>query len=106
MVTALCRFTTHGAFIPSSTSRITSEGTSRTVEVIGATVTVWRYRELGRGPVAACRAVQTGKRKCPRDSLFRPSGGFLPRTVLLDALWPSLIATPVARFKILDMQTP
>lgn len=43
IVTALCRFTAHRPFIPSSTSSTTSEGTSRTVEVIGATVTVDRW---------------------------------------------------------------
>jgi len=42
IVTALCRFTAHRPFIPSSTSNITSEGTSRTVEVTGATVAVER----------------------------------------------------------------
>jgi hypothetical protein len=40
-----------------------------------------------------------------RGSTFRPSGRFLPGTRLLDALWPSLIASPVARLKIHDMQT-
>jgi hypothetical protein len=39
-VTALCRLTAQGPFMPSSASRITSEGTPRIVEVIGATVTV------------------------------------------------------------------
>ena len=41
-VTALCRLTAHRPFIPSPTPRITSEGTSRMVEEIGATVTVER----------------------------------------------------------------
>ena len=43
IVTVLCRLTAQRPFIPSSTSRITSEGTSRTVEEIGATVTVTRW---------------------------------------------------------------
>jgi hypothetical protein len=42
-VTALCRFTAHGDFIPSSTFKTTSEGTLRIVEVMGATVTFARY---------------------------------------------------------------
>jgi hypothetical protein len=37
---ALCRFTAQGAFIPSSSLSMTSEGTPRIVDVIGATVTV------------------------------------------------------------------
>ncbi len=35
-VTALCRFTAHGDFMPSSSFRTTSEGTPRIVEVTGA----------------------------------------------------------------------
>src|SRR5258707_14906768 len=42
-VTALCRFTAHGDFMPSSSFRTTSDGTPRIVEVTGATVTVDRY---------------------------------------------------------------
>src|SRR5271169_2663714 len=42
-VTALCRFTAHVDFMPSSSFRTTSEGTPRMVEVTGATVTVDRY---------------------------------------------------------------
>jgi hypothetical protein len=41
-VITLWRFTAHGAFIPSSPSRRTSDGTPRTVEVIGAIVTAER----------------------------------------------------------------
>jgi hypothetical protein len=41
-VTALCRFTAHGDFMPSSSFSATLEGTPRMVEVIGATVTVDR----------------------------------------------------------------
>ncbi len=40
MVTALCKFTAHVDLMPSSSSRMTSDGTPPTVEVIGATVTV------------------------------------------------------------------
>ena len=43
IVTALCKFTAQGPFIPSSTPSATSEGTSRIVEVIGAIVTVERW---------------------------------------------------------------
>ena len=43
IVTALCRLTAQRPFIPSSTSRITSEGTPRIVDEIGATVTVDRW---------------------------------------------------------------
>lgn len=42
-VTILCRFTAHGFFMPSVSSRTTSDGTPRIVEVIGATVMVDRY---------------------------------------------------------------
>src|SRR5260370_34676148 len=42
-VTALCRFTAHVDFIPSSSFRTTSDGTPRIVEVTGATVTVDKY---------------------------------------------------------------
>src|SRR5208337_1351964 len=42
-VTALCRFTAHGDFMPSSSLRTTSDGTPRIVEVTGATVTVDKY---------------------------------------------------------------
>jgi hypothetical protein len=42
IVIALWRFTAHRPFIPSSTSKITSDGTLRIVEEIGATVTVER----------------------------------------------------------------
>src|SRR5271163_113104 len=42
-VTALCRFTAHGAFIPSSSFSTTSDGTPRIVDVTGATVTVDKY---------------------------------------------------------------
>jgi hypothetical protein len=42
-VTALCRFTAHGPFMPSFSSSATSEGTPRIVDVTGATVTVDRY---------------------------------------------------------------
>jgi hypothetical protein len=42
-VTALCRFTAQGDFIPSSSVKTTSEGTPRIVEVTGATVTVDKY---------------------------------------------------------------
>lgn len=42
-VSALCRLTAHRMFIPSPMSRITSEGTPRTVEVMGAMVTVARW---------------------------------------------------------------
>lgn len=42
-VTRLCRFTAHGPFIPSLSSSVTSDGTPRIVDVIGATVTVDRY---------------------------------------------------------------
>lgn len=40
IVTVLWRFTAHGAFMPSSSFRITSDGTPRIADVIGATVTV------------------------------------------------------------------
>jgi len=43
-VTRLWRFTAHSCFIPSSVPSGTSDGTPRTVEVIGATVTGDRYR--------------------------------------------------------------
>src|SRR6266849_5039128 len=42
-VTALCRFTAHVDFMPSSSFRTTSDGTPRMVEVTGATVTVDKY---------------------------------------------------------------
>src|SRR5450759_1173317 len=42
-VTALCRLTAQRPFIPSSISRISSEGTPRMVDVMGATVTVARW---------------------------------------------------------------
>jgi len=42
-VTALCRFTAHADFIPSSSFNTTSDGTPRIVEVTGATVTVDKY---------------------------------------------------------------
>ena len=41
-VTALWRFTAHAAFMPLSSFRTTSDGTPRTVDVMGATVTVDR----------------------------------------------------------------
>jgi len=41
-VTALCKLTAQGAFMPSSSSSWTSDGTPRMVDVIGATVTVDR----------------------------------------------------------------
>jgi hypothetical protein len=41
----------------------------------------------------------------PCGSPFRPSGSLLPRTILLAALWASLVAAPVARLKIQDTQT-
>jgi len=41
-VVVLCRFTPHGAFIPSDSSRITSDFTPRIVDVIGTTVAVAR----------------------------------------------------------------
>src|SRR5207245_7486692 len=56
-VTALCRLVAQRPFIPSSISRITSEGTSRTVDVIGATVTVARW------PIALAR-VRTRTGRC------------------------------------------
>jgi hypothetical protein len=40
IVTALCKFTAHGDFMPSSSFKTTSDGTPRTVDVMGATVTV------------------------------------------------------------------
>jgi hypothetical protein len=40
IITAFCRFTAHGAFIPSSSFSTTSDGTPRIVDVIGATITV------------------------------------------------------------------
>jgi hypothetical protein len=40
MVTALCRFTAQGAFMPSSSFKTTSDGTPRIADVMGATVTV------------------------------------------------------------------
>jgi hypothetical protein len=43
IVTALWRFTAQSAFIPSSGVSITSDGTPRIVDVIGATVTVDKY---------------------------------------------------------------
>jgi hypothetical protein len=43
-VTTLWRLTTQGAFNPSSTSRRTSEATPRIEDVMGATVTLERYR--------------------------------------------------------------
>ena len=39
-VTALCRFTAHGAVMPTSSLRTTSDATPRIVEMIGATITV------------------------------------------------------------------
>src|SRR5258708_955267 len=39
-VTILCKFTAHGAFMPSDSSSVISDGTPRIVDVIGATVTV------------------------------------------------------------------
>ena len=42
MVTALCKFTAQGAFMPSSLLKTTSDGTPRIVDVMGATVTVDR----------------------------------------------------------------
>ena len=42
IVTALCRFTAHTVFMPSSSPSTTSDGTPRTADVIGATVTVDR----------------------------------------------------------------
>src|SRR5260370_2998173 len=55
-VTALGRLTAQRPFMPSSISRITSEGTPRTVEVIGATVTV------ARCPIALARVrIRTGR---------------------------------------------
>jgi hypothetical protein len=51
IVTAFCKFTAHRLFIPSSTSSTNSEGTSRTVEVIGATVAVDRWPTAHRGSV-------------------------------------------------------
>ena len=42
-VTALCKFTAHALFIPSSSFKTTSDGTLRIVDVIGATVTVDKY---------------------------------------------------------------
>jgi hypothetical protein len=39
-VTALCRLTAQGDFMPSSSFSTTSDGTPRMVEVTGATVTV------------------------------------------------------------------
>src|ERR1022692_2844455 len=56
-VRALCRFTAQRPFIPSSMSRITSEGTPRTVDEIGATVTVARW------PIALSR-VRTRTGRC------------------------------------------
>ena len=42
-VATLCRLTAHGPFIPSTSVRRTSDGTSRIVEVMGATVTADKY---------------------------------------------------------------
>ncbi len=56
-VTALWRLTAQRPFMPSSTSRITSEGTPRMVDVTGATVTVARW------PIALVR-VRTTTGRC------------------------------------------
>jgi hypothetical protein len=48
-VTALCRFTAQGDFMPSSSFRTTSDGTPRMVEVAGATARGSSYREAKGG---------------------------------------------------------
>jgi hypothetical protein len=42
-VTTLCRFAAHIVLMPSDSSSVTSDGTPRIVDVIGATVTVDKY---------------------------------------------------------------
>src|ERR1017187_6002656 len=63
-VTALCKLTAQRPFIPSAISRITSEGTPRMVDVIGATVTVARW------PIALSR-VRTTTGRCLSGGLNR-----------------------------------
>ena len=56
-VTALCRFTAHGAFMPSSGVKTTSDGTPRMVKVIGATVTRSGFASTGAQPDRSRAAV-------------------------------------------------
>jgi hypothetical protein len=67
-VTALWRLIAHGAFIPSSTSSTTSDGTPRIAEVMGATVTIdRRWMEISRVRITTGRCL-SGRSKRHRNT--------------------------------------
>ena len=109
MVTALCKFTAQAPFIPSATSNTTSEGTSRIVEVIGATVTVERWpTALSRVRISTGRCLSgfsNRQRWTANGSIVRPSRSVLPGYVIFFPLRFGLIAAPIAFLKVEDMQT-
>ena len=61
-VTALCRFTAQGVFMPSSSLSTTSEGTPRIVDVIGGRYLWWR--EVARETIP----------RTPHDQVFNAVG--------------------------------
>ena len=109
-VTALCRFTAQGPFMPSSLPRTTSDGTPRIVDVIGATVTRqgrrWRCRASAPPPAAPCPAARTGRGESPRALFFRPRCLRLPRAHIVACLRPSRVPFAVAIFLGSYLQSP
>ena len=87
-VTALCRLMAQSPFIPSSISRITSEGTPRIVEEIGATVTVDRW-------LTALSRVRTRTGRC-LAGVFRRRRSVLPTTEFVFPLRLSFVTPTVA----------
>jgi hypothetical protein len=95
--------------MPSCTSNITSDGTSRIIEVMAPRLSSkdgqLHYRGSVSGRAAVCPAPRTGKGEHHPGSLFRPRRDLLPGKVFLNALWPRLVAPPVALLKIQHLQT-
>ena len=95
-VTALCKFTAHGNFMPSSSFRTTSDGTPRIVATTGATVTVDKYAmALLRVSTRAgrfFRACQTGRAE------LHPALFFLWLVFLQLFLRPRGLPFPTLRF--------
>ena len=76
MVTALCRVTAQGPFIPSAIPKVTSEGTSRIVDEMGATVTVVRCpTALSRVRISAgrCLSGDANRQRCTSPRLSLPA---------------------------------
>ena len=93
-VTALCRLTAHGIFMPSSSSSKTCEGTSRIIDVTGATVTVARYGiALSRVSTTTGRSISGDAKRKSRISpraIFpatRPLPPTAPIRLLPGAAW-------------------